>query len=285
MLHFDCSRFSEEAFPFDMQINPIYEDFPVHTHDFTELVVITNGRATHQIDNESYEIHTGDVYLLNKRIRHGFTHVNNLALCNIMFQPEKLLLPMFDLRQIEGFHSFFVFEPYFRKSHKFRNKLRLDPERLKKVEEYIHEIHMEFISKPEGFRNRIVLLLNDLIIYLSRKYHQQYTEPAGEIGKLSSVITHMERNYLKQIRLEELAEMAHLSERQFSRIFQHNFNQTPIDFLINMRISHACRLLTDTSMNIKQIAYETGFSDPNYFSRVFRKKHKISPVEYRNRNR
>jgi AraC-like DNA-binding protein len=278
MLHFDTSRFIEKGFPFDIHVITIHEDFPVHTHDFAELVVILDGFASHRIDNHNYDIHPGDVYLLRGNVTHGFFNVNNLELCNIMFDPERLVLSLFDLKQIEGFHSFFVFEPYFRKNYHFRNKLRLDYSRLKNVREYINKMMEEYQQKPPGFRNRITLLINDLILYLSREYNQVSDDESSRLSKLSKVVAYMENNYLKSIKVSDLAQMAHLSERQFSRIFKESFQQTPIDFLIMLKIRYAIRLLTETDIPINQVAFNSGFSDPNYFSRIFRKKTKQTPV-------
>lgn len=281
MLHFDTSRFIEKGFPFDIHVVTIHEDFPVHTHDFAELVIVLDGFASHNIDNHMYDIHPGDIYLLKGNVSHGFNHVKNLELCNVMFDPEALLLSLYDLKHIEGFHSFFVFEPYFRKNYHFRNRLRLDFHRLKNVREYIHKMMQEYTQKPPGFRNRITLLLNDLILYLSREYNQVAEDGSSRLSKLSKAVTYMENNYLKYIRVSELAEIAHLSERQFARIFKNSFHQTPIDFLIALRISHASRLLKETDIPVNQVAFNSGFADPNYFSRVFKKRMNQPPDFYR----
>ena len=285
MLHFDTSRFIEKGFPFDIHVITIHEDFPVHTHDFAELVIVLDGFASHRIDNHVYDIHPGDIYLLKGNVSHGFINVHNLELCNVMFDPDALLLSLYDLKHIEGFHSFFIFEPYFRKNYHFRNKLRLDYSRLQNIRVYINQMMEEYHQKPQGFRNRITLLLNDLILYLSREYNHVSDDSSSRLSKLSKVVAYMENNYLKQIKVSDLAQMAHLSERQFTRIFKESFYQTPIDFLLSMKIRHACQLLADTDYSVNQVAYLSGFSDPNYFSRVFRKKMNQSPVTFkRNKN-
>lgn len=92
----------------------------------SELVVILDGIASQVINNRVYDVNPGDVYLFSENVSHGFVHVNALRLCNIMFDPDKLLLPLFDLSSIEGYHALFTLDPYWRKTHLFRNRMRLD---------------------------------------------------------------------------------------------------------------------------------------------------------------
>ncbi len=104
MLHFDKEYFHDKLFPFIIRVDTIHVNFPVHTHGFTELVVILDGIASDIINNRAYDVNPGDVYLFRGNVSHGFVHVNALRLCNIMFDPDKLLLPLFDLGSIEGYH-------------------------------------------------------------------------------------------------------------------------------------------------------------------------------------
>ena len=281
MLHFDSSRFKEKNFPFEIQVATIYNEFPAHTHDFAELVIILNGFASHKVNNQIFDIQQGDVYLFRGKTIHGFLNVKELELCNIMFNPAKLLLPLYDLNQVEGFHSFFVFDPSFKKNSPFRHRLRLDYDRLKKTKWYIDQMVEEFAHKPPGFRNRITLLLNELILYLSREYDNVADGGTDQVVKLYKAVTFIENNFTKPLSVKIIADLAHLSERQFTRVFKKIFHQTPISFLLTLRIAYACNLLLETDYSVNQVAYSCGFNDPNYFSRLFKKKMQLSPNTYR----
>jgi AraC-like DNA-binding protein len=78
-----------------------------------------------------------------------------------------------------------------------------------------------------------------------------------------------------------LAAMANLSVSHFCALFKRAAGFAPIDYLLHMRIRRACQLLDTTDHPIKRIAADMGFSDPLYFSRVFRKVHGLSPKAYR----
>ncbi len=281
MLHFDKDDFQDKQFPFIIRVDTIHENFPVHTHGFTELVVILDGIASQVINNRVYDVNPGDVYLFSENVSHGFVHVNALRLCNIMFDPDKLLLPLFDLSSIEGYHALFTLDPYWRKTHLFRNRMRLDDKGLGHIIQLIDQMKGEYNGRQPGYRNRLTLLLNDMIIFLSRSYYAAHKEKTGLISRLSKAITYMENNYARPIQITELASNTNLSERQFNRIFKTTLNQNPVGFLRAIRLRHACLLLKETNYSIKRIASMCGFAEPDYFSRVFRKEMKINATAYR----
>ena len=78
-----------------------------------------------------------------------------------------------------------------------------------------------------------------------------------------------------------LAKMAGLSLRQFGRKFRSTFQSTPRDYLMRMRILHACSLLAETSLPVTDVALQSGFYDHSDFARQFRRQLGQSASEYR----
>ena len=72
-----------------------------------------------------------------------------------------------------------------------------------------------------------------------------------------------------------------MSKGNLIRVFRNATGQTPIEYLIDIRIQHATDLLSKTNLPISEIAYQVGFSDSNYFSRHFNDKLKTTPTNYR----
>ena len=79
----------------------------------------------------------------------------------------------------------------------------------------------------------------------------------------------------------DMAEAAAVSRSGLQRKMKQIMGVTPIDFLKEARIKHACKLLTTTQMNVSEIAFACGYSDPKYFSRCFKASTGKSPTEYR----
>ena len=104
-------------------------------------------------------------------------------------------------------------------------------------------------------------------------------------AEMNEVLEYVRENYARPIKLEELAEVAHLSPSQFDARFQKVFHITPTKHLLNVRIRAACNLLAKTNDTISSIALETGFYDHSHFSRNFKKAMDCSPSEYRAQDR
>jgi hypothetical protein len=115
---------------YDIMISELKDDYPIHRHSFSELVIILGGEAIHTTDLEEYPIYAGDVFVINGDIAHGFKNVNNISLCNIKYSHKILMEKSLELRQMSGFQALFVLEPYYREGKKFKNKLRLPTDKL-----------------------------------------------------------------------------------------------------------------------------------------------------------
>ncbi|MEG0379337.1 MAG: helix-turn-helix transcriptional regulator, partial [Eubacterium sp.] len=81
--------------------------------------------------------------------------------------------------------------------------------------------------------------------------------------------------------IEDLAELACLSERQFRRLFTDKYGLSPKQYCMNLRMKESCYLLKTTELSIAEISEKTGFEDANYFSRQFKKHTGLTPKEYR----
>ncbi|PCJ59677.1 MAG: hypothetical protein COA79_09745 [Planctomycetota bacterium] len=90
-----------------------------------------------------------------------------------------------------------------------------------------------------------------------------------------------EKNYMDNIGVEEMALSANLSKYHFSRIFKLQRGVSPAHYLSQFRLKIAIGLLRETEKSVKEIAFESGFNDANYFSKIFKKSLGVSPNEFR----
>ena len=91
----------------------------------------------------------------------------------------------------------------------------------------------------------------------------------------------LRRDWQRPHRLDELATAAGVSVTHYSSLFRRRTGFAPIDFLIRLRVQHACRLLDTTKLPIGEIAERVGFRDPYYFTRCFRRVMGSAPRAYR----
>jgi two-component system response regulator YesN len=114
----------------------------------------------------------------------------------------------------------------------------------------------------------------------SDKFKNSYGEKFVLFKAVEQYITD---NLKEDINLKDTATKFNLSPYYFSRTFKKVFGYNFSDYLNLIRINKAKKLLKDDSLSIKEICYLVGYSDPNYFSKVFKKYEGVTPTEYRDK--
>ena len=105
-------------------------------------------------------------------------------------------------------------------------------------------------------------------------------EPVFDSRRIQKIQIYINANYKDEIRLEQLAEQVGMTATSFSRFFKLRTGKTLSDYLIDIRIGYATRMLVDSTMSIAEICYECGFNNLSNFNRIFKKKKDCSPKEF-----
>jgi AraC family L-rhamnose operon transcriptional activator RhaR/AraC family L-rhamnose operon regulatory protein RhaS len=285
MEYIQLSNFTEDTdFSFFIQLGKHEYYMPIHYHvDFSELVIVLSGTADHLVNSEKYLIKKGDVFVINKNTFHGYENAHDFKICNIMYKPKDLILSAKDLKELKGYNALFIIEPTLAREVEFKSRLQLSLSEFDEIKELILDMVEEYENKNKGYKTIVYSSFMRLIVLLSRKYDFNDNIFNENLITMVSVINYIENNFKEEISLKVLAEKAGLSMRHFNRIFKEHYNTSPINYLIRVRIQHACIVLKKNNYKISEIAYECGFLDSNYFTRQFKKVMGISPKEYRNK--
>jgi transcriptional regulator GlxA family with amidase domain len=97
--------------------------------------------------------------------------------------------------------------------------------------------------------------------------------------KLYQIYEYVSKNFQQKIELDEAAKIANMSKTAFCRFFKNKTNKTFSEFLNEMRINYAKKLLAEGRLTVAQIAYECGFNSPSYFNRQFKAHTGKTPKE------
>ena len=255
----------------------------LHYHDFTEIVVIIKGQGLHEVEGKQYRVSAGDVFVLQDFQKHRFLDADDVEIVNVMYDLKKKpdMLNLKDIKKMPGYNALFILEPQYRNRHQFTNRLQLDRSELAKVEFLLNNLFWELNGKEDGYEGIMRNLLENLIIVLSRQYSKIEAHEAMSLMKIGEAIDYLEKNFEKHIKLQYLAEIACMSERHFYRIFKNATGESPINYLIQIRLQQSRYLLRSTNMPVSDIAYEAGFSDHNYFTKKFKRASGMTPIKYR----
>ena len=102
-----------------------------------------------------------------------------------------------------------------------------------------------------------------------------------EGGLIKRAKEFIKANYSKSITLEDVGREINVSPQYLSKLFKEETGENFIDYLTGIRIRIAKNLLEGDELSVKEICYSIGYSDPNYFSRIFKKIVGITPTEYK----
>jgi AraC-like DNA-binding protein len=269
--------FNRDGFPLSIVWRNPHEKFTLHTHEFSEIVIILGGRALHVIGNESWPVVAGDVFVVGGSEAHDYREMKDLRLINILFSPERLLIDPLDLPALPGYQVLFS-----RGERNSLRTLRLAPGELGVGLSYVETLSHELDTRNPGFEFMSRARFMQLVCFLSRVNSQSRKRPdPNAMSCVGKAISHLEAHFAQPIKLDELARLTHMSKRHFFRAFQAATGSTPIAYLVNLRLTHAAEMLRRYDETVTSVAYKVGFNDSNYFARRFRAMFGVTPSEYR----
>ncbi|MBR2373484.1 MAG: helix-turn-helix domain-containing protein [Lentisphaeria bacterium] len=282
--------FTEDGCP--VALRTIHGDMPVqhegdltdirHTHDFSELIIITAGGGEHWINGDTYQVQAGDIFLIQGNTEHYFEKRYKLGMYNIMFDDTYLKDHLRSLRALSGFNAFFLFEPTYRRSHKFKSHLHIPPESMRPLMTKLQEMTEEFAVNRPGSDLMLLAKALEIFVYISREYSKNQNPMANSLCRLGELISMLENNYTEHWTLNRISKIASMAPSTLLPVFKKVTGYSPIDYLLQVRLSKAAELLLKTALPISEVALKCGFPDSNYFSRQFRKRYSVSPKNYRN---
>lgn len=255
--------------------------YPLHTHDFSELVIILGGRGTHITRYSNFEVFAGDVFVINGETAHGYENPVNLHLINILYRPELLTKNAADLTALPGYHVLFNLEPKFREDHRFNSKLHLSPRQISNITPLIQEIEKELQSKNPGRLFMASARFYSLLGNLCRMYSNEKVSHGRQLLRIGKALGVLENSLQKSVTLTELTDLTAMSVSTLNRTFKEATGYSPIEYYLRIRIKKASEILCSSNSSITEIAGRTGFEDSNYFSRQFKKIMGVSPLEFR----
>ena len=239
----------------------------LHWHDYYELEIILDGSGTHTINDKTYEVVKGSAYLLTMQDVHIILAKTDLKILNVC-----IVRPNID----DSFASLLT------KGEINRTRVFTDSELAQFIERlnYIEKLSLINADYARLLKKNFV---EELVIRIitDEKPIKIYGNP-DNVQKCVDIIN---RDFMQDISIESVAEKLILSPNNLVRAFKKALNVTFREYLNEVRLKYARNLLLSTDLQLKEVAAYSGFNSVEYFSAVFKKKTKESPVKFRQRRK
>lgn len=253
-----------------------------HYHPEIELVLIKRSSGTCLIGDYVGPFNDDDVYLFGSNLPHTFRHEKKHMQCT----DEKIGESIVILFQQDLWGEYFINLPEVKLIYKVFEQaklgLNLIGEARKEIAQIIEKMLVESPAK------RFINLLSILeIIASSQEYttissygfFQEQNRP--DLSRINKIFEYTFNNFHNKVRVEEVAALITMGKHSFCRYFKAKTNKTYMDFLIEVRIGHACRLLIENELNVTEIGYACGYNNLSHFYHQFKAIIHKNPLEYR----
>lgn len=253
--------------------------FPIHRHREFELNFLSNCKGTRRVVGDSIEV-VGDfdLVLVGHGIEHGWEQFecDNTKIREITIQ----------------FSEDLFGETFLGKNQlsSIRNMLNESSNGIVFPLSTILKVYsrLDHLTKTDsGFEGLLefLSLLNELAEEGDyRKLASSSfasVKPACDSRRVQKIEAYITAHYKEEIRLNELASLVGMTPTAFSRFFRLRTGRSISDYIIDVRLGHASRMLVDSTTSIAEICYECGFNNISNFNRIFKKKKGQSPKTFR----
>lgn len=254
--------------------------YPLHRHKEFELNFIEHGKGVRRIVGDSVE-EIGDyelVLLGGEDLEHvweqGKCRSKDIREITIQFSEDIFGEELLSKNQFSSIKSMLR-----RASHGLSFSLNS----IMKVYSTLNSI----ASEPERFIQFLKTLYilyelsvsDDARVLASSAF--AHPESATESGRIQKVKQYVNDHYAESLKLSDLAELVGMSPVSFSRFFHQRTGRTLSEYIVDIRLGFAARMLVDSPKNISEICYECGFNNLSNFNRIFKARRNCTPREFR----
>lgn len=252
-----------------------------HSHEFSELAVVTSGEITHLTPGANVRGKVGDVMLIHPGMRHTYADPSpDGCVYNLIYDASA---PIPGLLLLSGQLPFMgcIYPPS--RSPVTDNAepvCRIQPKTLETIRAAMDMIAAEKKNPRPGSQMLITSLFSEIIVLIGREYASSDDAPSAH-WYLNKVTNYLQHHFAEKITVAELAKIAGMSERTLTRQFNSAFGVGPAEYLMDLRVTYAAKLLKNRILTLAAVAEQSGFSGAGHLWKVLKKKLNLTPAQIR----
>jgi AraC family L-rhamnose operon regulatory protein RhaS len=268
MFQLNCDDFFESSdATICSEIRAPQPDFPEHSHDFHELIIVQKGAGQHVLNDVPSNLTQNYICYISPRDRHLYEGADNLWLTNILFKKNKLayspllksVLPSDDDEQRGWF---------------------ITQETMQRIGPLMRQINQESGLERIDARLMSEALFQQLVVELSRGRLTASSNDDTD-NNILRILDWIQTHYSEDFNVGDISDQFAISSRTLSRKIKQVTNLSFNNYVHRVRINQAMNLLLYSEQSITDIAFEVGYKDSNYFSTKFKRFTNKKPSDFR----
>ncbi len=278
VLPFKIPKPENNAIVFQEDIEIYFYD-KLHQHEEIQITLILEGKGTLIVGDSINYYDKGDILVIGSNIPHVFKsdsdEISKSHMQSLFFSNTSFGVDFFYLEELQELKPFFKRAKHGFKITSSKNLISNLFSELKKATKF-----KLFTSLLEIIRVSSSANYKSLSSFI---YEKKYSEIEGK--RMQAVFDYTMQNFQKDISLNTIASVAAMTKNAFCKYFKKRTNKTYFNFLTELRIEHACKLLIENKdISISEIAYNSGFNNISNFNRRFKEIKKVSPSKFKKEN-
>ncbi len=253
----------------------------VHSHTFFELLFVYEGKCQQKINHTTCNLQTGDICIIPPEIKHSVLVNDDSIIINVLLYKDSLHSDFYQFLNWQNIlSSFFLDHIYSRKANDYIIFHTGNDYEIRRAFLYIL---WESINREVHFSQMIASTLHLVFGLLIRNYDKSVEMPS--FARKSDEQRHAIQQYIQahynDVSLDDIAAKFQYSPEYTSSLIKEATGMTFTEIVQKIRIEQAEDMLKNTNMSISDIAIQIGYSSPEYFNRLFKKVHNMTPSAYR----
>lgn len=247
-----------------------YKEWPLHGHDFFELELFLGGKGYQILNGRRHEIEEGSIHLLTTSDFHEMYWESDISQVGIRFDYTKIDKELIKKIYSVGHDIIFKIEG---RDYEFIKNLIF--------------IMMDHSDNANGFLTDIFMksAIETILVLLLKKLLPQKQEKSTGRNYIQNAAIYLEMNFKSNPSLEEVARHVGLNKNYFSEIFSKSTGKSFVRYLADLKLDHSKNLILSSNMSVKEICFSSGFNSFSNFSRAFKLKYGVSPLQYKKTER
>lgn len=248
----------------------------LHQHQEIQISLVVKGSGSFVVADTINEYQEGDILVIGEYVPHVFKSDSDKSdesiMCSLFFKKDSFGKHFFELTDMAETKEFFKGSEYGLKVLSKKQKI------TKQFRKLNHQNKIERVATLLKILNLISTAESTPLS--SFVYKKRYTDDEGK--RMNDVFEYAMEKFYEPITLEEIADKAHMNKNSFCRYFKKRTNKTFFQFLIEIRIENACKLiLSSPDLSIAMISEQCGFGTIANFNRKFKEIKGLTPTDYR----